>query len=199
MYIIPRFWYDDMNINVYTGIKKSLVGDEVVKLKMNMPMTTWTLSIKYATAALKNTIENTLANHPNDTFISTAVGPAFYIHKYESALKGTQYFMTYLFEFAFYGCPVNRELNYVVDGTNHILDGNIVIPASQVASDTPITIGEYAEIPRKVVDDNLTVGLVHKVNNLFDLKLKLQDIARPLYLTTPFIVGVPDENYTTIC
>jgi hypothetical protein len=199
MYIIPRFWYDDMTFSTYTGITKSLVGGEVLGLKMNMPRTTWTLSIKYATQALKNAIESTLAEHISDTYIKMAVGPAFYIHRYNSLTEGTKYFMTYVFEFAFYKCPVARELSYVTEGSNHVLDGGIVIPADQADGDVPIIIKDYKEIPRRVVDDNLTVNITHKANNLFDLKLKLQDIARPTYLTTPYIVGVPDENYTAVC
>jgi hypothetical protein len=199
MYIIPRYLYDDMTFQEYTGVRNTLVDTEVVPLKLNLPKVTWHLSLDYATLELKNAIELALHQHADDLYVETVIGPAYYIDKRVDNLGDTHYYMTYLFEENYYGKPVSRPLVYSTSGSDHILADGTVIPSSQSESSPPVTINSTREVPRKVLFADSSLNIVHKANGLYSIKIKLEDIAKPMGYTDIYRVGVPDADYIANC
>jgi hypothetical protein len=199
MYVIPKFLYDDLSYTTYSGIRNTLVNNTVVPLKINLPKVDWELKIEFADWKVKNAIEESLQLHANELYLPSAVGPGFMLFRRDSITSGTEYFLTYYFEFKYYGVPVNRPISYTVEGNTHVLDGGMRVPSAFAPGDSLVIFEHTGEIHRKVLFTGPVTKVTHKANGLYNFSLKLQDIASPVYDDTAFQVGVSNADYVTVC
>ncbi len=197
MFLITKYLYNGLAFKEYSGIVPTMVNLDVIPVKVNIPKTTWKLSYDYVKKDLKNYIEEALYENYNDLYLDPTIGPAFYIHKYIDLLSNVKYYMTYIHEYAFYQKPVNRQINYIEDGTNHVLDGGLVIPND--LDGTTVLELDFYPFPRKVFMPKNSLDVTHKANGLFGIRLELEDIAKPLDLANIFIIGKSHAGTSELC
>jgi len=197
---IKRYLYNDLGFKILTGITPVVVNENVIDAKQATPQVDWAINFGKIDMALKNAIEATLALEPNNTFIRSYVGPHYYIGKRINPVGSVaEYYLTYIFEYAYYSTFVNKPLDYVVDGSDHLIEGSIRIPISQIESDEPIVISDAKSLPRKLFHLETFLDVKHEFNNIFSFSVKLTELAAPLPFTNLFIVGVSDVSYDTSC
>lgn len=197
---LKRYLYNDLSFKISTGIVPVIVNNEVVSSKQSVPSTIWTLDFGEVDMDLKNAIEETVLNEPNDTFINSFVGPNFLIGKRINPVGSVvEYYMTYLFEYKYYGTFVNKPLTYVVDGTDHLIDGSIRIPIAQVEATPPVVITGAKSLYRKLFFVDTTLDISHSFNNIFNMKTKFTELAAPLTYTGMYTVGVSSADNNLNC
>ncbi len=197
---LKRYLYNDLSFKINTGIVPIIVNSTIVNSKQGVPNTVWSLDFGKVDMGLKNSIEATIFLEPDNTFITSFVGPSFYIGKRVNPVGPVnEYYLTYLFEYKYYGTFVNRPLSFVVDGSDDLIEGVIRIPSNQSSGDTPITIIGAKPLPRKLfyVQENLEIG--HSFNNVFTMKAKFTELASPLTYTAMFIAGESDADNSLYC
>ncbi len=197
---IKRYLYNDLSFKVATGITPIIVNSVVVDAKQTVPETIWNINFGKVDMALKNAIEATLALEPNDTSIRSYIGPHYYIGKRINPVGSvTEYYLTYVFEYAYYQTFVNKPLAYIVDGSDHLIEGVLRIPISQVEGNDPIVFAGAKPLPRKLFHLENSLDIKHEFNNIFSFKVKLTELAAPLAFTNLFIAGASDVDYDSSC
>ena len=197
---IQRYLYDELGFKIITGNTPIIVDAAVVNAKQTIPQTIWNINFGKINMELKNAIEATISLEPNNTSIISYVGPNFYIGKRINPVGSVaEYYLTYVFEYAYYNTFVNKPLSYIVDGSDHLIEGSIRIPISQGSGDTPIVIAGAIALPRKLFYLESSLEIQHSFNNLFEFKAKFNELAGPLTYTNLFIAGVADANYAEYC
>ncbi len=197
---IKRYLYDGLSFKISTGITPIVVNELVVNAKQTIPQITWNIDFGKVDMALKNAIEATLALEPNDTSIRSYIGPHYYIGKRINPVGSVaEYYLTYMFEYSYYQTFVNKPLNYVVDGSDHLIEGTLRIPISQSDGDTPIVFTGAKALPRKLFHLESFLDIKHEFNNVFSFKVKLTELAAPLAFTNLFIAGASDVDYDSTC
>ena len=187
MYIIPKFLYNDLTYDIYTGIEQTIVDNTIIPVKINAPKVTWKFKFDYIKEETKNYIEQILLERIDDTYINPGVGPSYKIFRYIDINNTYFYYYTYAHEYAFYSKIINRVINYTESGNDHILDGGLVVPKTQTI---PIEIKEPFHYPRKVLLAEKSLSIVHKANGLYNLKLNFEDLAST--------INLPDNRVTLI-
>lgn len=197
---IKRYLYNGLGFKIDTGITPIIVNETALQTKSKVPQTIWTIDFGDVTMELKNAIEHTIFLEPNNTTVLSYVGPHFYIGKRINPVGDiTEYYLTYIFEYAYYSTFVNKPLSYIVDGTDHLIEGTLRIPIAQTSGDTPIVFDKAEPLPRKMFYLAQTLGIAHKYNNVFNFKIVFNELAKPLAFTNLFIVGVSDAYDDTTC
>ena len=196
---LKRYLYDGLSFKISTGIVPVIVNGTVVDSKQSVPQTVWNLDFGKVDMGLKNAIEDTMFLEPNDTFINSFVGPHYYIGKRINPVgSAAEYYLTYVFEYKYYNTFVNKPLTYVIDGSDHLIDGSIRIPISQVEVDPIVEITGATSIYRKLFYIDSTQDVNHEFNNIFNMKARFTEIAAPLAYTGMYIVGASYvDNYST--
>ncbi len=195
---LKKYLYNDLSFKAFTGVMPIMVNNTVVVSKQSIPKTTWTIDFGKVDVELKNAIEEIIFLAPNDTFIRSYVGPSFYIGK-RTGTGGVEYYLTYLFEYKYYNTFVNKPLEYVIDGSDHLIEGYIRIPISQGSSDEPFKIIGVNELPRKLFYLETDLEINHLFNNTFSMKANFTELSSPLTYTNLFIAGVANANNLTYC
>lgn len=197
---LKRYLYDGLEYNILTGIQPIVVNSSIVESKQSIPQVIWSLQFENIDNELKNAIEAIIFLDKNNTTISCTVGPHYYIGKHIDLVNGTiSYYLTYVFEYDYYNGFVNKPLSYIVDGTNHIIEDSLIVPANQTALDPIVEFNQVAYITRKLfyLDNDLKVN--HKFYNHFNLRLNFSELAKPLGYTDMFIVGASYANNASYC
>lgn len=197
---LKRYLYNDLSFKISTGIVPIIVNNTVVDSKKAVPQTIWSIDFGEVDMGLKNAIENTIFLDPNDTFINSFVGPSFYIGKRINPVGSVaEYYLTYVFEYKYYQTFVNKPLTYVVDGSDHLIDGSIRIPIAQTDQDTPIVLTGATSVYRKLFHLDSILDIKHSFNNIYSMKAKFTELAAPLAYTGMFIVGESDADNNLYC
>lgn len=196
---LKRYLYDGLIFKTTSGVVPIIVNGAVVSSKQGVPKTTWNINFGKVGMELKNAIEESIFLEPDNTFIRSYVGPSFYIGKRVNPIGGaTEYYLTYLFEYQYYQTFVNKPLNYVVDGSDDLIEGTIRIPSNQSAG-SPIVITNASELPRKLFYIETDLDVEHLFNNTFSMKAKFTELAEPLAYTNLFIAGESSASDFTYC
>ena len=197
---LKRYLYDGLSFKINTGIVPIIVNGLVISSKQSVPQLTWNIDFGKVDMDLKNAIEQTIFLEPDDTFITSYVGPSFYIAKRVNPIGSvTEYYLTYLFEYKYYSTFVNKPLAYVVDGADDLIEGSIRIPSDQGSGDTPIVISGAIPLPRKLFYVQEDLDISHSFNNIFIMKAKFSELAAPLTYTEMFIVGESSADNAIYC
>ena len=197
---LKRYLYDGLSFKISTGIVPVVVNGVVIDSKQSVPQVEWNLNFGKVDVGLKNAIEDTIMLDPNDTFINSFIGPHFYIGKRINPVGDVaEYYLTYAFEYKYYNTFVNKPLSYVVDGSDHLIDGGIRIPISQVDTDTPVEITGAISIYRKLFYLASVQDVNHEFNNIFSMKAKFIELAAPLAYTGMFKVGESRVDNNLYC
>lgn len=196
--MIEKYLYNDFSYVIRSGKMPFLVGSGVVFTRNTVPRLEWSIDFGKITLEFKNAIEEGIFIDYADLYFKSFVGPAFFIGKHVDILTSeVSYYVTYIFEYAYYGSFVNKPLNYIVDGTDHLIEGQIRIPIDHVEADEPLVIGSL-ELARKLYFLEADMKLVHNTNNISSFKATFIEQAEPLAVSV-YKVGVSDVNHTTIC
>ena len=197
---LKRYLYDELSFKISTGIVPVIVNNVVIDAKQAAPQTEWSLNFGKVDMDLKNAIEATIFLDPNNIFINSFVGPHFYIGKRLNPVGGAaEYYLTYAFEYKYYGTFVNKPLTYVVDGSDHLIDGSFRIPISQAVSDPVVKFTGATSIYRKLFYVSSAQDVNHEFNNIFNMKANFTEIAAPLAYTEMFIVGESSVDNNLYC
>lgn len=197
---LKRYLYNNLSFKISTGVTPVVVNELVIDAKQTVPQVIWNINFGKADMSLKNAIEATIMLEPNSTFINSYVGPHFYIGKRINPVGSVaEYYLTYVFEYAYYNTFVNKPLNYIVDGSDHLIEGSIRIPIAQVDGDTPVVFEGASALPRKLFYLESMLDISHEFNNIFNLKGRFTELAAPLPYTNLFIAGVSDADNTLYC
>lgn len=197
---IKRYLYDGLTYKISTGVKPVLVNGDIVKTKQTVPKATWNIDFGKSDTEIKNAIEHTILLEPNNTYIRSFVGPAFYIGKRIDAVSGViSYYMSYIYEFDYYKKFVNKPLAYEVDGTDHLIEGAIRVPISQTDLDDRIVVDQPVELPRKLYFNKTELSITHQYNGISGMKLECYEQAQPLPYTSVFIIGGSNDSYLDYC
>lgn len=199
MVMIDKYQYNGLIFKIDTGFKPVVVGTDVAMVKKSIPILTWTVSFKNINLAIKNKIEDTIFNNPNDLYINTQITPAFVIAKRLDIYGVAEYYLTYKFEHAYYNTFVNKPLNYTDDGVNHNIEGGIVIPKDQDETMEPIVLKDNYSLLKKVIFNKDSLKITHTASNIFDMTFTLLELASPLNYSNLFTVGESYENYDNSC
>lgn len=197
---IKRYLYNGLSFKINTGVVPIVVNNTVIKSKQSAPQVVWDIDFGEISMGLKNAIEETIFLEPNNTFITSFVGPNFYIGKRVNPVGDVaEYYLTYLFEYDYYGTFVNRPLSYVVDGSDHLIEGVIRIPIAQVEATPNVVFEGATALPRKLFYLGSDLDVKHNYSNVFGFSSKFTEIAPPLVYTGMYIVGESDASYYTSC
>ena len=197
---IKRYLYNSMSFKIATGYKPVVVNTEVINSKLAIPQVIWNIDFGKIDLAFKNAIEETIFLEPNNTTILSYIGPHFYIGKRTDVTSGlAEYYLTYVFEYVYYSTFVNKPLSYVVDGTDHLIEDTLRIPISQAEGDTPVSFTGAIPLPRKIFYLDSSLDFRHESNNIFNFKVKFNEIAAPLSYTNLFIAGKSDADNNLYC
>jgi hypothetical protein len=190
---LKRYLYDGLKYKIITGTTPIIVNDQVVDTKQSIPKTIWTLKFGKVNPEIKDAIENIIFSDPNNIFISSPIGPSYYIgKKVDYVSQVASYFMTYVFEYKYHNTFVDKPISYTVEGTDHVLEGGIRIPANQGPNDPVVIIKGNVWTPRKLKFLDTKVLVQHEVYRLFNFDLDFTETAAPLPYSGMFIVG---ESY----
>ncbi len=193
---LKKYLYDGLSFKIETGVVPIIVNNSIIKSKQNVPQVVWSIDFGKVDMDLKNAIENSIFKEPDNTFINSYVGPSFYIGKRSSP---TEYYLTYVFEYEYYQTFVNKPLSYIVDGSDHLIEGSVRIPISQGSGDTPVSLTGAKSLPRKLFYVQADLDISHSFNNVFLMKAKFTELAAPLTYTGMFIVGEASANNFVYC
>ena len=197
---LKRYLYDGLSFKINTGIVPIIVNNTVINAKQSVPHVIWSLDFGKVDMGLKNSIDETIFLEPDDTFITSYVGPSFYIGKRVNPVGSVnEYYLTYLFEYKYYTTFVNRPLTYIVDGSDDLIEGAIRIPSNQGSGDTPIVIAGAQPLPRKLFYTQEDLDIGHSFNNVFTMKAKFTELASPLTYTEMFIAGESSADNSLYC
>ena len=197
MTILHKYLYDNLSIDIVTGFKPVMVNNRVHNSKVGLPLTKWDINFGTVSDELKNAIESAIMGDPNSLYIESPVGPGFNISKRVSPLGIVSYYISYLFEYAYYGVAMDREVSYTDNGTHHVLDIGVSIPINQSASDVPVVVPAHTVVPRKLLFLDENIREVHKANTIFEMKLRFTEVYKPLSYSSMYIVGVSDVNHNS--
>lgn len=199
---LKQYLVNDLEFDISTGYIPVIVNDSVVKSRQALPKITWHINFGDVKEKLKNTIEHIIFTEPNNTFIISNIGPSYYIvkeHLYWGEYIILNYYMTYIFEYDYYGKFVNRPLSYVEDGTDHLIEGVIRVPINQSAIDPPIVIPENTAMPRKLFFQESKIRLRHKYNGIYNFKAVFSEQAGPISSGGLYVVGETYVDNLEIC
>lgn len=200
MTILESYLYNDFGYKIETGRIPILVNDAIVYADKSIPRVIWEIDFGRVTTQLKNAIEEGIFLSYDELYFKSYVGPAYKIGKYIDVLSGDiSYYLTYVFEYAYYNGFVNKPLDYVIDGSDHIIADSIRIPIAQAETDAPIVV-DKAGLLRKLHFLSSDLKIVHKANDISTLKATFYEQASPLNVSAnTFTVGVTNVNYNTTC
>ncbi len=196
MTVLHKYLYDDLSLDIVTGFKPVMVNNTVHNSRVGLPLTKWAINFGLVSDELKNAIETAILQEPNDLYILSPVGPGFNISKRVNPIGPVTYYITYIFEYQYYNQFMDREVSYVTDGTDHLLDIGVRIPISQIASDTPVVVRADTVVPRKLLFLGESIKEIHKTNTVYEMKLQFTEVYKPLMYSNMYVVGVSDVNHT---
>ena len=196
---LKRYLYDGLSYRIDTGVKPMIVRGSVVQTKQTVPRTTWEIDFGVVNHELKNAIEASVFNDPNDLYIRSYIGPGFMIGRFIDLSGNYYYYLTYWFEYQYYNNFVIRPLEFTVDGTDHLIEGQIRIPITWTTGDPVVIVSKPTEFKRKLFFTDTKLNVTHKANGTFSMKGSFVEQARPLPYSGLDLVGASNDSYAEYC